>query len=106
MGGGGGGGGGGYLFLPEFSSMYDAIHGWMTEWRDGWTGHVMKKASQKTTTTSFIICIYCIQPVIIQLICLGCQVGSIPYHHPEHEYGIIMQGFDIRKNSPKIVKLM
>jgi hypothetical protein len=23
-------GGGGYLFLPGFSSLYDAIHGWMT----------------------------------------------------------------------------
>jgi hypothetical protein len=23
--------GGGYLFLSEFSSLYDAIHGWMTE---------------------------------------------------------------------------
>jgi hypothetical protein len=28
--------GGGYLFLPGFSSLYDAIHGWMTGWTDGW----------------------------------------------------------------------
>jgi len=25
---------GGYLFLPGFSSLYDAIHGWMTQWMD------------------------------------------------------------------------
>jgi len=48
--------GGGYLFLPGFSSLYDAIHGWMMGQTDGWTSHVMKKASQKTTTTSFTIC--------------------------------------------------
>jgi hypothetical protein len=42
--------GGGYLFLPGFSSLYDAIHGWMTGWMDGW------KASRKRTTTSFTIC--------------------------------------------------
>ncbi len=41
---------GGYLFLPGFSSLYDAIHGWMTGWMDGW------KTSWKTTTTSFTIC--------------------------------------------------
>jgi hypothetical protein len=35
-----------------FSSLYDAIHGWMT----GRMGHVMKKTSQKTTTTSFTVC--------------------------------------------------
>jgi len=28
--------GGGYLFLPGFSSMNDAIHGWMTGRMDGW----------------------------------------------------------------------
>jgi len=28
--------GGGYLFLPGFSSLYDAIHGWMIGWMDGW----------------------------------------------------------------------
>ncbi len=38
---------GGYLFLPGFSSLYDAIHG-----QDGW----MEKASRKMTTTSFTIC--------------------------------------------------
>jgi hypothetical protein len=27
---------GGYLFLPGFSSLYDAIHGWMTGRMDGW----------------------------------------------------------------------
>jgi hypothetical protein len=27
---------GGYLFLPGFSSLYDAIHGWMTGQMDGW----------------------------------------------------------------------
>jgi hypothetical protein len=44
--------GGGYLFLSGFSSLYDGIHGWMTRWMGGW----MKKASLKTTTTSFTIC--------------------------------------------------
>ncbi len=37
---------GGYLFLSGFSSLYDAIHGWMTIWMDEWTGHVMKKVSR------------------------------------------------------------
>jgi hypothetical protein len=36
---------GGYLFLPGFSSLYDAIHEWMMGRMDGW----MEKASQKTT---------------------------------------------------------
>jgi hypothetical protein len=40
--------GGGYLFMSRFSSLYDAIHGWMTEW--------MEKTSRKTTMTSFTIC--------------------------------------------------
>jgi hypothetical protein len=31
-----GGGRGGYLFPPGFSSLYDAIHGWMTGQMDGW----------------------------------------------------------------------
>jgi hypothetical protein len=30
------GGRGGYLFLPGFSSLYDAIHGWMTGRMNGW----------------------------------------------------------------------
>jgi hypothetical protein len=38
----------GYLFLPGFSSLYDAIHGWMTGRMDG---------KSFTTTTSFTICI-------------------------------------------------
>ncbi len=42
----------GYLFLSGFSSLYDVIHGWMMGWMDRW----MKKASWKTTTTSFTIC--------------------------------------------------
>jgi hypothetical protein len=29
-------GGRGYLFLPGFSSLYDAIPGWMTGRMDGW----------------------------------------------------------------------
>jgi hypothetical protein len=29
-------GAGGYLFLLGFSSLYDAIHGWMTGRMDGW----------------------------------------------------------------------
>jgi hypothetical protein len=29
-------GGGHYLFLPGFSSLYDAIHGWMMRRMDGW----------------------------------------------------------------------
>ncbi len=33
-----------YLFLSRFSSLYDAIHGWM------------EKASRKTSTMSFTIC--------------------------------------------------
>jgi hypothetical protein len=27
---------GGLFILPGFSSLYDAIHGWMTGWMDGW----------------------------------------------------------------------
>jgi hypothetical protein len=23
----------GYLFVPRFSSLYDAFHGWMTAWK-------------------------------------------------------------------------
>jgi hypothetical protein len=46
-------GGGVYVFLPGFSSLYDAIHGWMTGQMDGW------KASRKTTMTSFTICNGC-----------------------------------------------
>jgi hypothetical protein len=26
----------GYLFLRGFSSLYDAIHGWMMRWMDRW----------------------------------------------------------------------
>jgi hypothetical protein len=52
--------GGGYLFLPGYSSLYDAIHGWMTGqmdgWMDGWMDGSCEKTSQKTTTTSFTIC--------------------------------------------------
>jgi hypothetical protein len=40
----------GYLLLPGFTSLYDAIHVWMTRRMDGW------KASRKTTMTSFTIC--------------------------------------------------
>jgi hypothetical protein len=50
----GGGGGGGFfflrglfVFLPGFSSLYDAIHGWMTGRMDG---------KNFTTMTSFTIC--------------------------------------------------
>ncbi len=28
--------GGSYLFMLGSFSMYDAIHGWMTRWTDGW----------------------------------------------------------------------
>jgi len=87
--------------------LYNAIHGWMTRWRDGWMdGSRDEKNFTKNDHNIFIICNYYIQPVTIQLICLGCHVGSIPCHHPEHEYGIIMQGFDIKNNSPKIVELV
>jgi hypothetical protein len=47
---------GGYLFLPGFSSLYDAIHGWMTGQMDGWMDGSHEKASRKTTTMSFTIC--------------------------------------------------
>ncbi len=40
-------GGGGYLFMPGFSSVYDAIHWWMTGRMDG---------KSFTTTMSFTIC--------------------------------------------------
>jgi hypothetical protein len=40
-------GGGVYLFLPGFSSLYDAIHGWVTGRMDG---------KSFTTTRSFTIC--------------------------------------------------
>jgi hypothetical protein len=43
----------GYLLLPGFTSLYDAIHVWMTRRMDGW------KASRKTTMTSFTICNGC-----------------------------------------------
>jgi hypothetical protein len=33
---------GGYLFLLRFSSLYDAIHGWMTGQMDGWMESFMK----------------------------------------------------------------
>jgi hypothetical protein len=39
-------GGGGYLFMWGFSSLYDAIHGWMTRWMDGrvtWLKKLHKK---------------------------------------------------------------
>jgi hypothetical protein len=32
----------GYLFLPGFSSLYDAIHGWMMRQMDGWMESFMK----------------------------------------------------------------
>ncbi len=41
---------GGYLFMPRFSSLYDAIHGSMTGWMDRWMdGHVTwwKKLHEK-----------------------------------------------------------
>jgi len=31
---------------------------WMDDRTNGWTGHMMKKTSRKTTTTSFTICNY------------------------------------------------
>jgi hypothetical protein len=42
--------------LPRTSSLYDAIHGWMTGWMDGWMDESHEKASRKMTTTSFTIC--------------------------------------------------
>jgi len=51
-----GGGRGDNLFMSGFSSLYDAIYGWMTGRMDGWTSHVMKKALKKMTTKSFTIC--------------------------------------------------
>jgi hypothetical protein len=39
----------GFLFLPGFSSLYDAIHGWMMGRMDG---------KNFTITTSFTICNY------------------------------------------------
>ncbi len=48
-----GGGGGCYLFLPRFSSLYDAIHGWMTGQTDGWMD---ESPDEKSFTTSFTIC--------------------------------------------------
>jgi hypothetical protein len=41
-----GGEGGGYLFLSGFSSLYDAIHGWMMGQMDGWK-KLHKKRSQR-----------------------------------------------------------
>jgi hypothetical protein len=49
--------GGGNLFLPRYSSLYDAIHGWMTRRTNGWMDESRdEKASRKTTTMSFTIC--------------------------------------------------
>jgi hypothetical protein len=43
--------GGGYLFLPWFSSLYDAIHGWMMGRMDGW----MAKASRPRRPLLYVI---------------------------------------------------
>jgi hypothetical protein len=43
-------GGGVYLFMPGFSSLYDAIHGWMMGRMDGWMESFI------LSMTSFIIC--------------------------------------------------
>ncbi len=43
---------GGYLFLPGFSSLYDAIHGWMTRRMDGKSF----MTTMSSITMSFIIC--------------------------------------------------
>jgi hypothetical protein len=50
-----------YLFLSGFSSLYEAIHGWMMGRMDRW----MEKVSQKTTTTSFTICNHSLRSRII-----------------------------------------
>jgi hypothetical protein len=57
---------GGYLFLPGFSSLYDAIHGWMTRrtdgWTDGltdgWTGHVKMLHEKQSQRPSLYVIIY------------------------------------------------
>jgi hypothetical protein len=54
------GGEGGYLFLPEFSSLSDGIHGWMT-------GRMDEKSFR--TTTSFIICNTSVNPVPNAQVC-------------------------------------
>jgi hypothetical protein len=50
----GGGGGGGLFIFARFSSLYDAIHGWMMRQMDEW----MEKASRKMTTASFYIYLF------------------------------------------------
>ncbi len=73
---------GGYLFLPGFSSLYNAIHGWMTRRMDG---------KSFTTTTSFTICNYnrWWEKIIIpnfkkefifwkEIIFIFCQCGNWP----------------------------
>jgi hypothetical protein len=55
-------GGGRYLFLPGFSSLYDAIHEWMMGRMDG-------KLHKKTTMMSFTICnIYKVPIMIVEMI--------------------------------------
>jgi hypothetical protein len=57
------GGGGVNLFLPGFSSLYDAIHGWMTGRMDGW----MKKASRPRRPLLYV-CTYYIWWILKSLI--------------------------------------
>jgi hypothetical protein len=48
------GGGGGVIYFCQ--SFFPCMMPSMDGWRDGWMGHMMKKVTLKTTTTSFTIC--------------------------------------------------
>ncbi len=68
--------GGGVIYFCQgfFPCMMPSMNGWQDGRMDGWTGHMMKKASRQTTTTSFTICNYMPKVCIIprtQILCLG-----------------------------------
>jgi hypothetical protein len=70
--------GGGYLFLPGFSSLYDAIHGWMmgrmTGRMDGWK-KLHKKQPQRPLL--YVICHY--GPPNQIVILYGGEGGSLSH---------------------------
>jgi len=51
------GGAGGYLFLLTCSSLYDAIHGWMTRRMDEWTRQ-MKRLHEKQPQCPYLYVIH------------------------------------------------
>jgi hypothetical protein len=62
----------GYLFLSGFSSLYDAIHGWMTGRMDGW-----KKLHEKRPQRLSLYVIVVVAISIIESILLGFQPNQV-----------------------------